>query len=489
MKLKQLVLVSALAASVAGNTACSDDPTPPAGPPACEEVASSLSLELTERIDRFIAGRMAQGHVTGLSLVVLREGKPAYVRGYGFTHVDGSQRMTACSRVSIGSTTKSMTVLALMQLVEQGKVDLDAPVTRYLPWFQTADGRGGDILVRHLLSHTAGLPRSSLLEGDMDDGALERHVREMAQVRLEYAPGTGWNYANKGYAIAGLIIQTVSGMPYEQYMARYVFRPLGMEHTTFGPPVDPAAPLAQGYGWTRGTLQPAPVMLARAQYASGAATYGSAQDVSAYLEALLAGGRSGETQVLRPESLDRMWQPAMQVAPDAAYALGWYVGTWNGRKAVFHDGMVAGSGSLFMLFPEDQMAVATVANLSSPAQEEMARGVAALLMGLEPPPATPPFYRAPSTFVPDRSVWQRYTGGYAVHGLGTMRLRQDGDRLVADVLSTQPVVTVELEAYGDNEFVTRHPLGLMEGLTLSFQQTGEDPTLLLVDGTPAGQKL
>jgi CubicO group peptidase (beta-lactamase class C family) len=97
-----------------------------------------------------------------------------YVRGYGFTHVEATQRMTACARVSIGSTTKSMTVLASMQRVEQRKVDLDTPVTRYL--------------------------------------------------------------------------QTVSGMPYEQYMARHVFRPLGMDHTTFGPPEELGVPVAQGHG-------------------------------------------------------------------------------------------------------------------------------------------------------------------------------------------------------------------------------------------------
>jgi CubicO group peptidase (beta-lactamase class C family) len=491
--LKHLVFTTALCLGVAGTSACSEDPAPsPEVPavPSCEEVPSSLGAELTARIDRLVTERMHVGRVPGLSLVVLKEGTPAYVRGYGLTNLESGQPMTACSRVSVGSTTKSMTALAMMQLVEQGKVDLDAPVTRYLPWFQTADGRGGDILVRHVLSHTAGLPTSSLLVGDMDDGALERRVRSLAQVSLERAPGSGWNYANQGYAIAGLLIQTASGQSYEDYMEAHVFGPMGMAHTSFGPvPEDPAAPRAQGYVWTRGTVQPAPMLLARAQHASGAATYGSARDVAAYLATLLARGQGGQAQVLRPESLERMWQPAAQTGPGESYAFGWYVGTLFGRRAVFHDGSVVGSGSHFLLFPDDGVAVATLGNLNGTTMTSVSQGVAALLLGAEPPPQTPPFYRAPSTFVPDRAVWQQYLGDYQAYSLGRLRLREEAGRLLADVFYTQPTLVLELEAYGDNDFVTRSPLGLIEGVSIAFQHAPDGRILLLVDGQPLGQKL
>ena len=491
MKLKRFVRLTALLLGVAATSACSEAPAPPSevAPFSCQEAPSSLSPELTGRIDRFVTERMRQGRVPGLSLVVLREGRPAYVRGYGGADLESGRPMTACSRVSVGSTTKSMTALAMLRLVEQGQVDLDAPVTRYLPWFQTADGRGGDILVRHVLSHTAGLPTSSLLEGDRDDGALERRVRSFSQLSLDRAPGQGWAYANAGFAIAGLIIQTVSGMPYEQYVEQHVFRPLGMAHATFGPRPDPEAPRAQGYVWTRGDLVPAPMLLARAQYASGAATYASAHDVSAYLEALLARGQGREARVLLPESVERLWQPVAPTAPDTSYGFGWYVRRLHGRRAVFHDGRVVGSGSMFLLFPDEGVAVATLSNLNSATQDEVARGVAALLLDAEPPPATPPFYRAPSTFVPDRSVWRQYVGDYQVYSLGRVRLREESGRLLADLFYTQPTLVVELEAYGDNDFVTRSPLGLNEGLAVSFQHTGDGRTLLRVDGQPLGQKL
>jgi hypothetical protein len=118
-----------------------------------------------------------------------------------------------------------------------------------------------------------------------------------------------------------------------------------------------------------------------------------------------------------------------------------------------------------------------------------ARGVAALMVGAEPPPGTPSFYWAPSTFVPDRVKWQPYLGDYQTYGLGQMRLREEDGWLLADVFCTQPTLVLELEAYGDNDFVTRSELGLIEGVGIRFQQTQDSRTLMLVDGQSLGQKL
>ncbi|WP_257454729.1 serine hydrolase domain-containing protein [Archangium lipolyticum] len=488
--MKRFVLATALSLGVSWSTACAEPSSPPEMQyQPCLQRRPSLPRELKESIDQLVEERMRHGRIPGLSLVVVRDGKPVYVRGYGSANLESGEPMTACTRVSVGSTTKSMTALALLQLVEQGKVDLEAPVTRYLPWFQTADGRGSGILVKQLLSHTSGMPAKSLLEGTTDDGALERRVRSFSQLSLAFPPGQGWMYSNTGYAVLGLIVQTVSGMPYEQYLANHVFQPLGMNHTTFGPPPEATGHLAQGYAWTRGNTRPVPMLLAREQHPAGASTYSSAHDVSRYLAAMLAKGRGVHGRVITPETLHQMWQPAAATSADAAYGWGWELGPMSGRQAVYHDGSVIGSGSMFMLFPEDNLAVATLANLNGPHQQELAKSVAALLLGAEPPPAPPLVYRAPSTFVPDTSVWQRYVGDYVLHIYGRMRLYEESGRLLADWTYTTPTQVLELEAYGDNDFVIRNDLGINDGMNVSFQGTADGQMLLLVDGQPLGRRL
>ncbi|WP_395845159.1 serine hydrolase [Archangium violaceum] len=486
--MKRFVLAAALSLGASWSTAHAE-PSLESCSSCCLETEGSLSAQMKERIDKFVGERMQHGHIPGLSLVVLREGKPVYVRGYGSSNLATGEPMTSCSLVSIGSTTKSMTALALMQLVEQGRVDLEAPVTRYIPWFQTADGKGSSILVKQLLSHTSGMPAKSLLEGTTDAGALERRVRSFSQLSLAFPPGQGWMYSNTGYAVLGLIVQKVSGMSYELYLASHVIHPLMMKHTTFGPPEGTTAPLAQGYVWTRGETRPAPMLLAREQHPAGSSTYTSARDVSSYLAALLAKGQGLHSRVITPESLREMWQPAAATSATGAYGYGWELGSMFGRQAVYHDGSVVGSGSMFILFPEENLAVATLANLNGVHQQELAKGVAALMLGAEPPPAPPLVYRPPSTFVPDTSVWEKYVGNYLLPIYGVMRLYVSSGKLLADWTYTTPAQVLELEPYGDNDFVIRHHLGINEGVNVSFQSAPDGQVYLLLDGQPFGRRL
>ncbi|HEX8538934.1 MAG TPA: serine hydrolase domain-containing protein, partial [Cystobacter sp.] len=186
------------------NSGCSGTDHPPL------EQCNALPPSVKERLEPFVTESMQVGHIPGLSLVILQGGQPVCIKGYGLANVEKHQPMTPNTLVSIGSTTKAMTALALMQQVEAGAVDLDAPVTRYLPWFRTADGLQDQILVKHLLSHTSGLPNGMSWDGDHDDKALERMVRSLAEAKLQFTPGQQEAYSNDGLAVAGLIVQTVA---------------------------------------------------------------------------------------------------------------------------------------------------------------------------------------------------------------------------------------------------------------------------------------
>src|SRR5205823_10772431 len=134
-------------------------------------------------------------------------------RGFGLANREQAVAMTPETLVALGSTTKSVTALAILQFVEQGRVDLEAPVTRYLPWFSMDDPRAGEITVRQLLTHTSGIPASAQIDGNQDPDALEQRVRALDWEQLRSAPGTQFEYANDGFNVAGLIVQAVAGVP------------------------------------------------------------------------------------------------------------------------------------------------------------------------------------------------------------------------------------------------------------------------------------
>ncbi|WP_257453700.1 serine hydrolase domain-containing protein [Archangium lipolyticum] len=459
--------------------------TPPIGTdPFPRERCEALPAALRERIDPFVTERMRQGHIPGLSLVILQGGQPVCLKGYGLADEAENRRMTAKTQVSIGSTTKAMTALALMQQVEAGAVDLEAPVTRYLPWFRTADGLQEQILVKHLLTHTSGLPMSYFWDGSQDDGALERRARSLAGVRLLFTPGQGEVYANDGFALVGLIVQTVAGKPFARHMADSVFTPLGMSHTRLGSVSAEAPDLAEGYVWTRGQLHPLSPPWSIAHEPAGAATYTSAEDVARYFSALLAGGEGPGGRVLSAEGVERMWQPL--VIPTSG--MGWVLSPQFGRRMVSHGGSTINSSSMFLLFPSEGTAVAVLSNLKTRVSEEVALGVAAMLFGDEPAPASPSKDRAPSTFVPDTGVWRDYVGSFDT-AIGPVSIAMDEGRLWATFGMAQPEIRGELEAYGDNEFIERDDFGLLEGTKVSFQREPDGGLRLLFDGQSIGKRV
>ncbi|MET0400780.1 MAG: serine hydrolase [Cystobacter sp.] len=465
-------------------TGCDEAPPPP--PDTSAERCDALPASVHERLDAFVTERMQQEHVPGLSLAILQDGKTVCLKAYGLANLETKERMTARTRMSIGSTTKSMTALALMQQVEAGKVDLDAPVTRYLPWFRTADGLQGQILVKHLLTHTSGLPGSYVWDGAHDEGALERRVRELAHVTLRFTPGQGDEYSNDGVTVLGLIVQTVSGKPFTRYLADAVFTPLGMTHTFVNPAPPEGPDMSQPYVRTRGELQRRMPPTSLAHAPAGSATFTSAEDVALYLSGLLAGGVGPGGRVLSARNVERMWQPLM--LPDRG--MGWELSPPSGRRTVFHGGNTPISSSMFMMYPAERAAVAVISNRNTPATTDVALGVSALLFGEALPPVTPsPFVeRPPSTFVPDVRVWQDYVGTFDTRK-GRIDITVEDQRLWATFHLGQPSVRVELEAYGDNDFVTRDEYAVLEAVAIRFQHEPDGGLSLLFMGQPIGKRL
>jgi len=186
--------------------------------------------------ERVFADQLRASHVPGGALSIVTRGGTGAV-GVGTA---GDDAATATTPFVIGSTTKSFTALAVMQLVDSGDVDLDAPVREYVPELSLAEGQAvNSITVRHVLQQTSGLDDlsgGSLLASAADGSPLQA-VAELKNAELMSRPGEAWRYANVNYVLAGLVVERASGMSYADYVARRIFDPLGMEDSTAkGPP-------------------------------------------------------------------------------------------------------------------------------------------------------------------------------------------------------------------------------------------------------------
>ncbi len=197
---------------------------------------STARAENVETLNRWLEDVIESHNMAGLTTVVVRGGKTVFKRSYGETRVGSGTAMSTRHFYHVASVSKPFVAIAVMQLVEQGKVELDAPVTTYLPYFTMADERLPQVTVRRLLSHKAGMPDVDDYEWQApqtDDHALERWVRAQAGKELLFDPGTDRQYSNIGFEILGDLVAKVSGLTFEAYIKQNILTPAGMASSTF----------------------------------------------------------------------------------------------------------------------------------------------------------------------------------------------------------------------------------------------------------------
>jgi CubicO group peptidase (beta-lactamase class C family) len=358
-------------------------------------------------IERFVEDEMAAQRIPGLALGIVKGNRIAYMRGFGKAD-DSGRPVTPQTPFIIGSVSKSFTALAIMQLVEAGKVELDAPVQRYLPWFRVADAdASAQITVRHLLNHTSGLStktgRKFQGNGDTSDGALEKAVRELGSADLSARVGEKYQYSTINYSVLGLIVQTVAGRSYESYVQTEIFGPLQMRDSFTSQGAAERDGLASGYHYWFGRPRAADLPYNRGLVPAGY-LISSAEDMTHYLIAQLNDGRYRTASVLSPAEIAELHQP---VAPTpetgTSYGMGWFVGPINDIPAIYHQGETPNFVAKAVLVPESRTGVIVLTNADnsfdlflSNRQGTIAEGVTSLLAGREPP--SPPS-RIPSLLV------------------------------------------------------------------------------------------
>jgi len=353
---------------------------------AADKHSRSTSRTPSElEVDNYVRGEMKKRRIPGLSLAVLREGRPVMQRAYGLASVELDVPATVDTVYQLASTTKIFTGTAIMLLSEEGKLSLDDRVTNLLPGLPPA---WHDITVRHCLTHTSGLPDVALSD-DTDEvlaDTRDEALKKLAVMPLVSKPGEKWEYNQTGYMLLGIIIEKISGVTFEEFLARRFFRPLGMTATGFGDSrevVPRRSSLYSLYVLRDKKLVDSPDKIHATQFLyptylyMGAGLNTTANDLAKWDAALSAG------KILKPATLNSMWTAARLndgtvfrlEGSTLGYGGGWLVDDTPGHKSVGHTG---GAATAYIRYLDDKLSVVVLTNCQGADPEPIVEGVAAL---------------------------------------------------------------------------------------------------------------
>lgn len=347
-------------------------------------------------IDAYIEEQTHHLNIPGVSLAIVEGDRIVHVHGFGRAR-PGGEAPTPQTPFFIGSCTKSFTALAVMQLLEAGKVELDAPVQRYLPWFRLADPQAStQMTVRHLLNQTSSLPLlpSEVALADFDDrpDATERQVRALSTLELTRPVGSKFEYSNLNYNALGLIVEATSGESYSDYVQQYIFDPLDMGHSFTSKAVAQQNGLAMGHRYWFGYPFPAPHLSIPPGSLPSGQLISSAEDMAHYLIAHLNEGRYCGKQILSGTGIDELTRGAAEINEMGlslgSYGMGWISQQTGETRIVSHSGIVPDFGAFMALVPEQKKGMVLLYNANHAMMkmtfDEMGMGAAQRLAGERP---------------------------------------------------------------------------------------------------------
>lgn len=354
-----------------------------------QEIPAERIDSLPGFVDATVPELMEAGNVPGTAVAVVNQGRVVVLRGYGRSRLEGGMRVDPVrTSFRIGSLSKTLTAIAVLQMAEGGRLDLQEDVREYLPDVPLRYGA----TMHQLLTHTAGL--DDRFAGAYTDSPerlepLSDHLRRRPPVQV-LPPGALYSYSNYHYALAGAVIERLTGTRYEQYMADRVFGPLAMVRTTaFQPPPSSLnIDLARGYGWREGRQAALPARLTYASPSGGVTT--TASDMARLMLALLGDGSVDGQRILSPESVKAMLTP--QYTPDpripaTAYGMNQWVS--HGQRLLHKDGTLGDQIGVMVLAPATGLGVFAASNALPGVANQLLEPLLTHLFGPETP-AVPP---------------------------------------------------------------------------------------------------
>ncbi|HEV8487785.1 MAG TPA: serine hydrolase domain-containing protein [Blastocatellia bacterium] len=289
-------------------------------------------------LDGVVPLQLAQNDIAGATIAIVKDGKLLFAKGYGYADIEKKKPVSAEETLfRPGSVSKLLTWTAVMQLFEQGKLDLDRDVNGYLD-FNIPDAFGQPISLKNLLAHTPGFEEQikDLFRTDSESPNLGEYLKTHIPTRI-YPPGTLPAYSNYGAALAGYIVERVSGLPFDQYVEENIFKPLGMTHSTFTQPLPSALAPNMSNGYQLASDGPKPFEMITPFPAGSLSS--TAADMTRFMLAHLQDGQLGDARILRPETARLMHSRLFALDPAAnGMCYGFYEESRNGRRIIGHGG-------------------------------------------------------------------------------------------------------------------------------------------------------
>ena len=345
----------------------------------CFSITGVQAQTKAEKLDSLLSMYNEYKIVNGVVLVA-ENGEILLEKGYGYADFDTKTPVTPENQFRIGSVTKEFVSMVIMQLVEEGKINLDDPMTKYLPEYR--HDTGDRITIRELLNHTSGIKSYTNVPGWWRDSTkfkfTKDHMIKYAHSGdLEFEPGTDYNYNNTGYYLLGIIAERVAGVPYEDLIVERIMKPVGMTHSGIEREDNPPSNRANGYNWIGIKLEDDPYFYMPNALGAGD-IYSTAGDLYKWDRALY-------TEKLLPEQYKKMmWTPYLQ-----QYGFGWVISNANGTGArdsstlIWHTGGINGFNTMFARFVDEDRTVIILNNTGSTRLNEMTRNIRAILDGKE----------------------------------------------------------------------------------------------------------
>jgi CubicO group peptidase (beta-lactamase class C family) len=332
---------------------------------------------------------MEQRGIPGFAIAVVQNQKVVYAAGFGVRNLQNkNDKITPQSLFHMASITKPFVATSVMQLAEKAKVDLEAPVVKYLPYFRLNNERSATITVRQMLSHLSGMPDVSDYEWDKpqyDDGALERYVRSLSNQSLIAAPGAGFRYSNMAYEVLGDLIAKVSGMSFEDYVRRHILEPLGMKSSTLlvkqANPSLLTSPHVMDDSYQTVVSKVFPY---NRMHSPSSTLYSNVIDMSRWAMANMNRGELDGKRILKDSTYDIMWKPAGEKWQQIG--ISWFLGKYREHRTISHSGGDTGFVSNLVMIPDQSIAVVMMSNFDRAGLRPITNAALDVALSLKPEP-------------------------------------------------------------------------------------------------------
>jgi len=383
-----------------------------------------------DRVSDFVNEYLKKNQIPGCAVMVRHDGKVALCRGYGVANLEHGARVTPQTVFQSGSIGKQFTAMAIIMLIEEQKLALEDPISKYLD----VPENWSAIRVRHLLTHTSGLgdyPESFSLQRDYTEDELLKMVTAQP---LAFAPGEKWSYSNLGYVTLGILIHKVSGEFWGDILQQRVFAPLGMKHTRVISEADIIPNRAGGYVLKNGALKNQKWVSPTVNNTADGSLYFTVEDLAKWDEAL------DTRKLISRASYEQMWTPVkLNNATTAPYGFGWRIAkTDSGHAVLEHGGAWQGFASYIVRYPDDRLTVAVLCNRAGASASYIAKHIA----GLYVPSVAP---RLRTAIKLDPAILSSYSGEYRLDDRFTIKVSLARDQLETMWLGEKIILLPESE--------------------------------------------